>query len=158
MCYVCKILAPIWFWQLISLTYTSKSINFSYRTYLGIHFPDVFSSDRFTLRNRINGFIHHVKHVSCIHHKQLMHTYIFTLKLYYLSLSSLHTYVWLTVYRSDGFELAKLGPDSLDILVDKETDEKLMKDDMTNLNPSFLKMFPLTIQKGTSIKQKQEDF
>lgn len=28
-----------------------------------------------------------------------------------------------------------------------------MKDDMTNLNPSFLKRFPLTIQKGTSIKQ-----
>lgn len=87
-----------------------------------------------------------------------MHTYIFTLKLYYLSLSSLHTYVWLTVYRSDGFELAKLGPYSLDILVDKGTDENLMKDDMTKLNPSFLKRFPLTIQKGTLIKQNTGGF
>lgn len=87
-----------------------------------------------------------------------MHTYIFTLKLYYLSLSSLHTYVWLTVYRSDGFEQAKLGPSSLNILVDKETDKELMKDDMTKLNPSFLERFPLTIQKGTLIKQNTGGF
>lgn len=64
----------------------------------------------------------------------------------------------MTVYRSDGFEQAKLSPYSLDILVDKKTDKKLMKDDMTKLNPSFLKRFPLTIQRGTMIKQNTGGF
>lgn len=55
--------------------------------------------------------------------------------------------------RSDGFERAELSPSSLDVLVDKTTDDKLMKDDLTKLNPGFLERFPLTIQKGTLIKE-----
>lgn len=64
----------------------------------------------------------------------------------------------MTVYRSDGFEQARLGPSSLDILVDKKTDKKLMEDDMAKLNKSFLKRFPLTIQRGTMIKQNTGGF
>lgn len=59
----------------------------------------------------------------------------------------------LTVYRSDGFVRAELSPSSLDVLVHKTTDDKQMKDDLTTLNPSFLDKFPLTIQKGTLIKE-----
>lgn len=73
--------------------------------------------------------------------------------LFIFILFSLHTYVWLTVYRSDGFERAELSPSSLNVLVDKTTDDKLMKDDLTKLNPSFLERFPLTIQKGILIKE-----
>lgn len=59
----------------------------------------------------------------------------------------------LTVYRSDGFVCAELGPSYLDVLVDKTTDDKQMKDDLTTLNPNFLDKFPLTIQKGTLTKE-----
>lgn len=59
----------------------------------------------------------------------------------------------MTVYRSDGFVRAELSPSSLDVLVDKTTDDKQMKDDLTTLNPNFLDKFPLTIQKGTLIKE-----
>lgn len=64
----------------------------------------------------------------------------------------------MTVYRSDGFERAVLGPNSLDVLVDKTTDEKIMKDDLTKLNPRFFERFPLKIQKGTLIKQNTGGF
>lgn len=62
------------------------------------------------------------------------------------------------VYRSDGLKRAELSPYSLDLLVDKTTDEQKMKDDLTKLNPSFLETFPLTIQKGTLIKQNTGRF
>lgn len=55
--------------------------------------------------------------------------------------------------RSDGFERAELSPSSLNVLVDKTTDDKLMKNDLTKLNPSFLERFPLTTQKGILIKE-----
>lgn len=55
----------------------------------------------------------------------------------------------MTVYRSDSFKRAELGPFSFDVLFDKTTDEKLTKDGLTTLNPSFLHKIPLTIQKGT---------
>lgn len=57
------------------------------------------------------------------------------------------------LFRSDGFVRAELSPSSLDVLVHKTTDDKQMKDDLTTLNPNFLDKFPLTIQKGTLIKE-----
>lgn len=53
----------------------------------------------------------------------------------------------MTVYRSDGFKRAELGPSSLYMLSDKTTDEKLMEDGLTMLNLSFVDWFPRAIQK-----------
>lgn len=64
----------------------------------------------------------------------------------------------MTVYRSDGFKRAELGPSSLYMLSDKTTDEKLMEDGLTMLNLSFVDRFPRAIQKERKGNDKKINY